>query len=104
MIVQSGLRITHMFHHIEKLAENIVVVLLLMKSRLILHIKRLTHIQSVQPDLIRVNILVPEISLAGARHLLDLAVYKINRFAVFFFSGQIVEFKQGFPRIDIVDI
>ena len=52
----------------------------------------------------KLNILMPEISLAGARHLLDLAVYKINRFAVFFFSGQIVEFKQGFPRIDIVDI
>lgn len=85
-----------MFHHIEKLAENIVVVLLLMKSRLILHIKRLTHIQSVQPDLIRVNILVPEISLAGARHLLDLAVYKINRFAVFFFSGSDRRVQTGF--------
>ena len=104
MIVQSGLRIAHMLHHIEKLAENIVIILLLMKSRLILHIKRLTHIQSVQPDLIRVNILVPEISLCRARHLLNLAVYKIDRLPVFFFSGQIVELKQGFSRIDIVNI
>ena len=57
----SGLWIPHIFFNIKKLPENIVIIFFIKKTGLIFHIKRLTHIQPVQPDLIRIDIFVPEV-------------------------------------------
>ena len=75
-----------------------------MKTGLIFHIKRLTHIKPVQPDLIRIDIFVPEVPLFRARHLCNLTVNKINCFSVFFFSCQVKKLKQCFSRIHIINI
>ena len=42
-------------NHMEKLLENILIILLIMKTVLIFHIIRLCHIQTIQPYLFRVN-------------------------------------------------
>ena len=75
-----------------------------MKTGLIFHIKRLTHIQPVQPDLIRIDIFVPEVPLFRAWHLRHLTVNKINCLSIFFFACQIKKLKQCFSRIHIINI
>ena len=57
-----------------------------------------------KPYLIRVDILVPEASLCGTRHELNLAVDKVDSLAVFLLAREVIKLKKSLSGIDIVDI
>ena len=57
---------------------------------LVLHIKWKRHVKPVQPDLIGVNLLMPEISALRAGLGLQLAVNEIDSLPVLRLSGQVV--------------
>ena len=66
--------------------ENIIVMLLVIEFGLILHVKGLSHIHAVQPYLIGVDLLVPEVALLGTGLRLHLTIDQVDRLAVFFLA------------------
>ena len=66
--------------------ENVIVVLLVIEFGLILHVERLSHVHAVQPYLIGVDLLVPEVALLGTRLRLHLTIDQVDRLAVFFLA------------------
>ena len=68
VIVETGLFILHKAFDIFELPEGIKTALEPAISFFILHIERLSHIETIKPDLIRVDLLVPEIPFLCARH------------------------------------
>ena len=90
MVVKPRLLIPHMPDDICELSENILIILPVMKFCLIFHIEGLRHVHAVQPYLIRINFLVPEISLCRAWLVLYLTVDPFYRAAVLFLSVQSV--------------
>ena len=63
--------------------ENVIIVLLGIEFSFIFHVKGLSHIHTVQPYLIRVDLLVPEVALLGTGLRLHLTVDQVDRLAVF---------------------
>ena len=104
MIVQSGLGISHIFYNIGKLMKNVIIVLLVIEFGLILHVERLSHVHAVQPYLVGIDLLVPEVAFLGAGLGLHLAVDQVDGLAVFFLTIQGIQCEQSLARIDIVNI
>ena len=104
MIVQSGLGISHIFYNIGKLMKNVIIVLLVIEFGLILHVEGLSHVHAVQPYLIGIDLLVPEVAFLGAGLGLHLAVDQVDGLAVFFLTIQGIQCEQSLARIDIVNI
>lgn len=75
-----------------------------MVGSFVLHIEGLCHIKPIQPDLMGIDLFVPEIPSRGAGLYVQLAVYRIDGTAVFFLPSESVELKQGFSCIYIVQI
>ena len=93
-----------MADHIGKLVKDITVILFIVELCLVLHIERLSHIHTVQPNLIRIYFFVPEISFRRTGLGFHLTVYQIYGFSVFFFPVQLIQCKQSLPCVDIVNI
>ena len=70
----------------------------------ILHIEGLGHIQAIQPDLVWIDHLVPEVACCGSWLPFQLAVYRVDGFAVLLPSGKLIEIEKGFAGIYIVQI
>ena len=70
----------------------------------VLHIEGLRHIGAVQPDLPRVDFLVPEVAFLGAGLGFQLAAHRFNGIAVALLARQIVQGKQVFALIDVVKV
>ena len=104
MLVKTCHRILHVLYNILELEENVVIVLLIVKTCLIFHVEWLAHIKSVKPYLIRVDVLVPEASLCCTRHELNLAVDEIYRFAVLFLAREVVQLEESLSCIHIVNV
>ena len=66
--------------------ENVIVVLLVIEFGLIFHVKGLSHIHAVQPYLIGIDLLVPEVALLGTGLRLHLTVDQVDRLAIFFLA------------------
>ena len=62
MVVKTIAQIPHEAVDIQKLLEAVQTVFSLIISKLILHIEGLGHVKAVQPDLIGINRLMPEIA------------------------------------------
>lgn len=63
--------------------ENVIIVLLVIEFGLILHVERLSHVHAVQPYLVGIDLLVPEVAFLGAGLGLHLAVDQVDGLAVF---------------------
>ena len=87
MIVQSCLWIFLVFLHIKELCEDILIIFPAVKTILILHIIGLCHIQPVEPDLVRVDLFVPEVPFLCAGHLEDLLIDLLCRPGILFLAG-----------------
>ena len=70
----------------------------------VLHIEGLGHIQAIQPDLVWIDHLVPEVACCGSWLPFQLAVYRVDGFAVLLPSGKLIEIEKGFAGIYIVQI
>ena len=82
MVIQPGLFIPQEAAHIAELLQNIGIVLHAPVTGLILHVQRLRHIKTVQPDLVRINILVPEITAFAPRMAVQALHMILQRLAV----------------------
>ena len=104
MVVQSVSFAAHEFADILELPEAVHAGISVTKRKFILHIERLSHIKTIQPDLVWINFFVPEVSFFCTRLSKELRINCIHGFSVFFFSGQVVQAVQCFSCIDIVQI
>ena len=67
MVVQAVQRFPHQPPDVSELSNNIGTVFAVVVFHRILHIERKGHIESIQPDLIGINLFVPEVAGGGAR-------------------------------------
>ena len=71
---------------------------------LIQGVEGLGHIQAVQPDLVGVNLLVPEVALHGAGLAEKLAPQHVGGLAVLLLVGLIIEGEEHAALVDVVQI
>ena len=106
MAVQARLRIIRMLRHRQEMPDDIRIdrrLQILRKiSGSIFRIERLGHVQSVQPHLLGIDLLVPETAFRRPRLVDQLVEQHVHRLAVFLLSGQIVKPQQGTSRTDVV--
>ena len=76
----------------------------LVVAGLIFHVEGLGHIGAVQPDLPRVDVLVPEVALLGAGLGQQLAADGVDGLAVFFVPEDVVEGEQVLALIHVVEV
>ena len=87
MEVEPCLWVFHNPLDVEELVVNVFPVLRIVERRLVLHVERQPHVKPVEPHLVRVDFLVPEIPLLRARLVLHLVVEVFERLPVFFLFG-----------------
>ena len=76
----------------------------LVVTGLVLHIEGLGHVGAVQPDLPRINVLVPEVALLGAGLGEQLAADGVDGLAVLLVAEDVVEDEQVFALIHVVEV
>ena len=74
------------------------------KSLLVQGIEHLSHVDAVQPDLVGVDGLVPEIPLHGSGLTRQVALQVLRRQAVFFLPGGPVQGQQHPALVDVVQV
>ena len=104
MIIKTCFFVSHILYDIEELVKDIWIVLLVIKACLIFHIKWLSHIKSIKPNLIRINLLVPEVALFCSWLTLKLSINNINCLAILFLAGNVIQQKQGLSCINIINV
>ena len=104
MVVEPVEGLSHPPVYLKELLVRIFAVLTSVILCLVLHIERLGHVQPIQPYLVGINFLMPEVSCGCAGLFLQLAVYSIHSSSVFFFSGQLVKIEQGFAGIYMIQV
>ena len=104
MIIKTCFFISHILYDIEELVKDIWIVLLVIKACLIFHIKWLSHIKSVKPNLIRINLLMPKITFTCSWLTFKLSINYINCLAVLFLTSNVIQQKQGLSCINIINI
>ena len=104
VIIQPRLPVPHILYHIGKLAENVIVMLPLIEFGLIFHIKGLPHIHTVQPHLVGIDLLVPEIPLCRPGLGLNLGINQVDGPAVFLPAVYLIQGKESFSCVHIVNI
>ena len=72
MVVKARPGVLHILFHVIELLVDIIYAYTVPVGPDILHIEGLAHIKTIQPYLIRVNILMPEAPLCSTGHLLHL--------------------------------
>ena len=90
MVVKAIQRFPHQLPDIFKLINNVHAVFAAIVFHFILHIEGKRHVEPVQPDLVGVDQLVPEVAGRGAGLAEDLAVHGVDSLPVFLFSGQLI--------------
>ena len=90
VVVKSVPGIPHQFIHVGKLAAAVLTVQSVLVGESILHIEGLRHVKSVQPYLVGINLLVPEVAGGGAGLAFQLAVYGVDGLPVFFLASQFI--------------
>ena len=70
----------------------------------ILGVERLGHVQSVEPHLVRVDLLVPEAPVGVAGLLLQLGVERVERHLIAHVARAVVQFEKGAPGTDVVEV
>ena len=99
MIKQSGRRVIRVRRHQPDLPGNIVVIRNRFVEQVgILRIKRLGHVQTVQPHLMRIPLFVPEPAIAGARLGLELFSQQSRSLLIPLFMGELPEIQHRLAR------
>ena len=96
VVVQAGLGVLHVLLDVHELFVAVNAAVHPVAACLILHIKGLGHVSAVQPDLVGIDLLVPEVALLRAGLGLQLAADRLNGVAVALVAGQVVQRKQVF--------
>ena len=104
MTEQFGFRIVHLCPDSTELAADILVAFAVLIFTGVLSVEHLGHIQTIQPHLVGVNGLVPEIALMGTGLTEQLAIEGINGLAVLFLAALGVDIKKNTALADVVQI
>ena len=104
VVVQAGLLIPHVLPDVHELLVAVDAALHLVVTGLVLHIEGLGHVGAVQPDLPRINVLVPEVALPGAGLGEQLAADGVDGLAVLLVAEDVVEDEQVFALIHVVEV
>ena len=67
VVVEAFLFVEEVFPHVAELGHDVVVVFHLMESCFIFHVEGLCHVKAVEPDLIGVDVFVPEAAAFASR-------------------------------------
>ena len=104
VIVQAVEGVAHqVVHHLEHM-EAIRAGTAVVEAQLVLHVERLRHVHAVEPDLVGVDGFVPKHTLFGTRLGLELTVDGIHGGTVLGLAHQVIEFVEGFARVDVVEV
>ena len=103
VVVQSLCRIVHMRAHIFDLRKGVGKIALA-EFALEQSIERLGHIQTVQPDLVGIDRLMPEVALKRTGLLPELLTQRIGGLFVLFLTGFPVEREKNAALVDVVKI
>ena len=103
MIVETGFRVPHPDLNIGDLTTDILTVLLCVEALFVLHIERKGHIDAVEPDLVRVDQLMPEVPLRGPWHGAELRAYELEGLPVLLFSGEVIQRNKILGRVHIIE-
>lgn len=74
----------------QKLLVAVPAIFSFVIGKLILHVERLGHVEAIQPDLLGIDLLMPEVAGGGAGLFLELAVHSMDGLLVFVFTCQLV--------------
>ncbi len=91
MIVQVFFLVIEILLDIFKLIQGVLVIGFMIKPFLMLHVEGLNHVESVQPHLARIDLLVPEIAETGSRLGLQRFHYVVNPFQIALFLCIVVQ-------------
>ena len=104
VVVQAGLLVPHVLLDVHELLVAVNAALHLVVAGLVLHIEGLGHVGAVQPDLPRINVLVPEVALPGAGLGEQLAADGVDGLAVLLVPVDIIQNEQVLALIHVVQI
>ena len=105
MIQEPRLCVQCMFTGNDELMRNIIIFIrILAELADIFRIERRTHIEPIQPDLFRIDFLMPEHAFLGTRMMLNLAAKQIQCLLVLFFMGLLVDGQQDLAVIQMIDV
>ena len=90
MVVEAVSLVAHQFSDHLDLVEGIADFLPVVECQLILHVEGLRHVHAVEPNLIRIESLVPEHAFLGARLVLKLPIDGVHSEMVLFLVRQLV--------------
>src|SRR6186713_395505 len=93
-----------MAFHPNKLIDDIVKIFRRSKLLCILGIKKITHIETIQPHLVRISEFMPEASLFRSWLPVQLFTEKLSRLFILFFFGSMIERKENSSWCDVIEI
>ena len=102
--VEAGGGVVHPGPDGAELVQDVRVVGAVLKLGGVLGIEDLGHVEPVQPDLVGVDGLVPEVPLGGAGLALDLAVEQFDGLAVLLLPRGGVDVEQGAALAQVVQV
>ena len=70
----------------------------------ILGIERFAHVDTIEPHLLRITLLMPEAAISDAWLVLQLQEERIHHLAITLLARAFIEFKERTSRADVVDI
>ena len=100
--IQVVLRIISMTGCHQELIDNIGIILYLIIAKCIFCIKGSTHINAIQPYLIRINLLMPKTTVCIAGMLIKLTSHQSKRFLVFLIFCLFVNAEYKLAGVDAV--
>ena len=93
-----------MFFNILELLDDIAALFHLAELRFVPHVERLRHVETVQPYLVGIDVLVPEASFLCSRHRIQLGSYMIQRQFVFLIPGLVIQEEEVAGGVDVVQV
>ena len=82
----------------DKLVDYICIVLRKIITECILRVERSSHVNSVQPHLVGINLFVPETTVLIARLSFKLAIKQVERFLIFRILGLLIDTEKDFSN------
>ena len=104
MAVQARHRIKHAVAHSQELAADVLIAGAVLQVGGAAGVEHLRHVEAVQPDLVGVDLLVPEVALVGAGLTLQLTAQGIDGAAVLLLAGEAVHIKENSAFADVVQV
>ena len=104
MVVQPLLRVVEVLAHVLKLPGNIRHMRHAVELRLVRHVERLRHVQPIQPNLVRIQLLMPEIAALAARMLPKPLHVELNRLAIALLARLLQGEEQRLAAVDGINV